>query len=131
LTTSIDHPGMVDTVRVAIPPLAPISSSSGGIAGELDAEVTRLLRVRRGELAEPLGWHRPWLRRRVDTVLAQLEPIRSQAALASSWEREAHRGPDVRLAYALAWLALDRKRAATRTRRRRGRATFSPISAHA
>jgi hypothetical protein len=100
-------------------------------ARELDAEVTRLLRVRRGELAEPLSWQRPSLRRRVDAVLAQLEPIRSHATLASSWEREAHRGPEVRLAYAMAWLSVERRVAASRARRRRARITFSPITARA
>jgi hypothetical protein len=87
-------------------------------AGELAAEVARLLRVRRGELAEPLAWQRTWLRLRVAAVLTQLQPIRSHGALASSWEREARRGPDVRLAYAMAWLALDRRVASARTRRR-------------
>jgi hypothetical protein len=81
---------------------------SGVAAGELAAEVARLLRVRRGELAEPLAWQRTWLRLRVAAVLTQLQPIRSHGALASSWEREARRGPDVRLAYAMAWLASDR-----------------------
>jgi hypothetical protein len=122
---------MVDMARATFAPVSSIDRSAGGAAGELDAEVARLLRVRRGELAEPLGWQRPWLRRRVDAVLAQLQPIRTHAALASSWEREAHRGPDVRLAYALAWLALDRRVASGRARRRRTRVTFSPITAHA
>jgi hypothetical protein len=121
---------MVDTVRATIAPLASVSGPTGDAARELDAELTRLLRVRRGELAEPLGWHRPWLRHRVEAVLAQLQPIRSHASLASSFEREAHRGPDVRLAYAIAWLALDRRVSAGRARRRRTRLSFSPITAH-
>jgi hypothetical protein len=70
------------------------------------------------------------MREQVDTVLRQLQPIRSHAALASSWEREAQRGPEVRLAYALAWLDLDRRRSIARKRRRRSRATFSAITAH-
>ena len=97
-------------------------AAPGSAARELDAEVARLLRVRRGELAEPLAWGRPSFSRRVDAVVAQLEPIRSHAALMSSWEREARRGPDVRLAYAISWISLDR---------RRSRITFSPITAPA
>ena len=100
-------------------------------AGDLEAEVARLLRARRGELAEPLGWDQPWLRWRVQAVLRQLEPIRSRDALASSWEREAQPGPEVRLAYAMTWLALDRRRSAGATRRRRNRATLSPSTHHA
>jgi len=109
-------------VRVAAP---------GDSARELDAEVARLLRVRGGELVEPLGWRRPWLRLRVAAILAQLEPIRSQGALRSSWQREASRGPDVRLAYAIAFLSLERRSSAPRARRRNARVTFSPITAHA
>ena len=93
-------------------------ATPGEAARELDAEVTRLLRVRRGELAEPLGWHRPWLRLRVAAILAQLQPIRSRFALESSWSREAAHGPEVRLAYALAALAIDRRAASARARRR-------------
>ena len=123
---------MVDTVRAIVPPIAgAIRASADDAARELDAEVARLLRVRRGELAEPLGWHRPWLRQRVDVVLDQLRPIRTHAALVSSWQREAQRGPEVRLAYALAWLALDRRIASSRARRRCNRVTFCPITAHA
>ncbi len=121
---------MVDVAQISIPSAASLSNSPGGVEGELDAEVARLLRVRRGELAEPLAWHRPSLRRSVDEVLAHLQPIRSHQALASSWEREAHRGPDVRLAYAMAWLALDRRVSSARTRRRHSRVTLSPITAH-
>ena len=105
-------------------------AASGSAARELDAEVTRLLRVRSGELAEPLAWSRPSLRRRVDAIVAHLEPIRSHAALLSLWQREAHLGPDVRLGYALAWLSLDRRLSAGRARRRRSRIIFSPITAH-
>lgn len=105
-------------------------AAPGSAARELDAEVARLLRVRRGELAEPLAWGRPSFSRRVDAVVAQLEPIRSHAALMSSWEREARHGPDVRLAYAISWISLDRRVSAGRARRRRSRITFSPITAH-
>jgi hypothetical protein len=109
----------------------PAEAVPGSAARELDAEVTRLLRVRGGELAGPLAWARPSLWRNVNAILAQLEPIRSHAALLSSWEREATRGPDVRLAYATAWLSMDRRLAAGRARRRRTRVIFSPITAHA
>ena len=80
-------------------------------ARELDAEVTRLLRVRGGELAEPLLWQRPGHRREVDSVVEQLTPIRSRLALLSSWERESQRGSVVRLAYAIVWLRLGQRRA--------------------
>jgi hypothetical protein len=103
-------------------------AAPGSAARELDAEVTCLLRVRGGELAGPLGWARPSLWRNVNAILAQLEPIRSHAALLSSWEREATRGPDVRLAYATAWLSMDRRLSAGRVRRR-NEVTFSPITA--
>jgi hypothetical protein len=108
----------------------PAEAVQGSAARELDAEVTRLLRVRGGELAGPLAWARPSLWRNVHAVLAQLEPIRSRAALLSSWEREAARGPDVRLAYAMAWLSMDRRLSAGRARRRGSRVSFSAITAH-
>jgi hypothetical protein len=90
-------------------------------ARELDAEVSRLLRIRGGELAEPLAWQRPSHRRAVDAFLRHLAPIGSRAALVSSWEREAHRGSELRLAYAIAWLMLEQRRASARGRRRRAR----------
>src|SRR6185369_11462529 len=80
-------------------------------ARELDAEVTRLLRVRGGELAEPLLWLRPSHRREVEVVVGQLMPIRSRLALLSSWERESRWGSAVRLAYAIVWLRLAQRRA--------------------
>ena len=80
-------------------------------AGELDAEVTRLLRVRSGELAEPLLWQRPSHRQEVEAIVAQLLPIRSRIGLLSSWQREAGRGSTLRLAYAICWLRLAHRRA--------------------
>jgi hypothetical protein len=68
---------------------------------------------------------------RVAAILAQLQPIRSRAALVSSWSREAARGPDVRLAYAMAAVAIDRQVAASRGRRRRNRVCFSSTSVRA
>lgn len=85
-------------------------SAQGESAGELDAEVTRLLRVRGGELAEPLLWKRPSQRREVEAIVAHLTPIRSRIALLSSWERESRRGPALRLAYAIVWLRLAQRR---------------------
>lgn len=87
-----------------------VRPAPGEAAGELDAEVTRLLRVRGGELAEPLLWQRPSHRREVDGIVAQLAPIRSRIALLSSWERESHRGPALRLGYAIVWLRLAARR---------------------
>jgi hypothetical protein len=98
-------------------------ASSGDVARELDDEVARLLRVRSGELAEPLLWQRPSHRREVDAVVRQLEPIRTPASLLWSWLRESRHSPQVRLAYAIAWLALagDTPAIATRHARRRPR----------
>ena len=81
-------------------------------ARELDAEVTRLLRVRGGELAEPLLWQRPSHRRQVDAIVAQLAPIRSRLTLLSSWARESRIDSPLRLAYAITWLRLAHRRAA-------------------
>jgi len=85
--------------------------------------VTRLLRVRSGELAEPLLWRRPSHRREVDAVVRQLGPIRTRDSLLSSWRRESRHSGTVRLAYAIAWLALARSApgAMTRNARRRPR----------
>jgi hypothetical protein len=92
------------------------SASSGDVKGELDDEVTRLLRVRSGELAEPLLWRRPSHRREVDAVVGQLAPIRTLGSLLWSWQRESHHSPPVRLAYAIAWLALARTGTGAATR---------------
>jgi hypothetical protein len=97
------------------------SASSGDVAGELDTEVARLLRVRSGELAEPLAWQRPSHRREVDAVVRQLGPIRTRTALLSSWQREGRRSPQIRLGYAVAWLALAGHDPAATTRRARRR----------
>jgi len=98
-------------------------ASSGDIARELDDEVARLLRVRSGELAEPLLWRRPSHRREVDAVVRQLAPIRTRDSLLSSWARESRHSAPVRLAYAVAWLSLARTNpgAVSRHARRRPR----------
>ncbi len=88
-----------------------VRPAPGDAARELDAEVTRLLRVRGAELAEPLLWQRPSHRREVEAIVGQLAPIRSRLALLSSWERESHRGSAERLAYAIVWLRLAQRRA--------------------
>ncbi len=104
-------------LHAAAPPSHPaplrIAGAADGAdaAGELDAEVTRLLRVRGGELAEPLLWQRPSHRQAVEVVVAQLAPIRSRMGLLSSWQREAVRGSTLRLAYAICWLRLAQRRA--------------------
>jgi hypothetical protein len=97
------------------------SASSAEVAPELDVEVVRLLRVRSGELAEPLLWRRPSHRRKVDAVVRQLDPIRTRASLLWSWQRESRHSPEVRLAYAIAWLGLARSTPAAATRRARRR----------
>jgi hypothetical protein len=89
----------------------PAAIEPGSAARELDAEVARLLRVQCGELAEPLLWQRPSLRREVEAIVAQLAPIRSRIALMSSWDRESRRDAGVRLAYAIVWLRLAQRRA--------------------
>jgi hypothetical protein len=128
LTSEADDPGMAAVIQTAAAPAARIARASsvvvrplrregrpatapGEAARELDAEVTRLLRVRGGELAEPLLWQRPSHQRDVAAFLDQLRPIRSRLALLSSWEREACRGSSLRLAYAIVWLRLAQRRA--------------------
>jgi hypothetical protein len=100
------------------------------VTRELDLEVARLLRVRSGELAEPLLWRRPSHRLEVDAVVRQLEPIRTRDSLLSSWQRESRHSPHVRLAYAIAWVALARTppAEATRRARRRVRRSFAAMS---
>ena len=88
-------------------------------ARELDAQVARLLRVRGGELAEPLLWQRPSHRRDVDLIVAQLAPIRTRLALLSSWQRESRLDSRLRLAYALMWLRLAHRCAGVYGPRRR------------
>jgi hypothetical protein len=126
---AVDHAGMATMLHTTEPPTGRISraiampaavpargegqavAEPGSAARELDAEVTRLLRVRGGELAEPLLWQRPSHRREVDEVIAHLQPIRSRIALLSSWTRESQWRSPVRLAYAIAWLRLAGRRA--------------------
>lgn len=98
---------------------------------ELAAEASRLLRIRRGELAEPVEWSTPDLRSSVHVIASQLTPIRSRAALASSYAREAGRSDAIRLAYALAWLGLERRLTSITTRRRRARPVSLPIRGRA
>lgn len=65
----------------------------------------------------------------IDAVVAQLAPIRSHEALASSWRREAN--PDdlvVRAAYARVWADLALVIARRTTRRARIRAMTAPVS---
>lgn len=104
------------------------SASPGEVARELDDEVARLLRVRAGELAEPLLWRRPSHRREVDAVMRQLDPIRTRASLLSSWQRESRRTTEVRLAYAIAWVALARTTPAVVARRARRRPRLAIVT---
>jgi hypothetical protein len=104
------------------------SASSGDVARELDDEVTRLLRVRSGELAEPLLWRRPSHRREVDAVVRQLGPIRTRNSLLSSWERESRHAGAVRLAYAIAWIALARTTPGATTRHARRRPRLAALT---
>ena len=104
------------------------TASSGDVAGELDTEVARLLRIRSGELAEPLLWQRPSHRREVDMVVRQLGPIRTRDSLLSSWLRESRHSPPVRVAYAIAWLALARETPASATRRARRRPRLAVLT---
>ena len=88
-------------------------------AREIAAEASRLLRIRSGELAAPLDTFALGRRQTVEHVVRQLAPISSRAGLVSSYTREASRDEVVRLAYAMAWLDLGRRLAATKTRRSR------------
>jgi hypothetical protein len=104
------------------------SASSGEVARELDDEVARLLRVRSGELAEPLLWRRLSHRRAVEAVVRQLDPIRTRASLLSSWQRESRHSTEVRLAYAIAWLALAHTAPAVTARRARRRLRLAVVT---
>ena len=110
------------TVPAAVRREGRIAPAPDAAARELDVEVARLLRVRGGELAEPLLWERPSHRAAVEAIVGQLAPIRSRLALLSSWERESRHGSAVRLAYAIVWLRLAQRRAGdygpARSRRR-------------
>jgi len=118
---------MGGTVPIATRREGRVEPAPGAAARELDAEVTRLLRVRGGELAEPLLWERPSHRSQVDTIVMQLAPIRSRIALLSSWERESRRGSAVRLAYAIVWLRLGQRRAGEYGPHRRPRLAKVPL----
>lgn len=140
MTVARDDAGMVNMIETSEPPTGAIEFTTyspavaatrreGHVrpatedsAGELGAEVARLLRVRGGELAEPLLWQRPSHRREIDSIVAQLAPIRSRIALLSSWERESQRGPALRLAYAIVCLRLAQRRAGEYGPRSRARA---------
>jgi len=104
------------------------SIAPGEAARELDVEVTRLLRVRRGELAEPLLWQRPSHRAAVEMIVGQLAPIRSRLALLSSWARESRHGSEVRVAYAIVWLRLAQRRAGEYAQHRRQRAGLAVVT---
>jgi hypothetical protein len=106
----------------------PVSITPGAAARELDVEVTRLLRVRGGELAEPLLWQRPSHRAAVDMIVSHLAPIRSRIALVSSWERESRHGSAVRLAYAIVWLRLAQRRAGEYGPRSRQRVRLAVVT---
>jgi len=113
---------------VAAPSSPGPASTVDGASRELATEAFRLLRVRRGDLAEPVEWTTPDLRSSVQVIASQLTPIHSRAALASSYAREAGRGDAIRLAYALAWLGLERRATSITTRRRRPRPVGYPIT---
>lgn len=125
VSTAATAPSRVDVVLPGSPIAGELTTGSTATeraTRELAEAASKLLRMRSGELAEPAQWAIPGRRRRVQAIVAQLAPIRSRDALVSSYLREAHLGDDVRLAYALAWLALARVLAAAVTRRRRGHA---------
>lgn len=99
--------------------LAPAPALTPSRALALDA--LRLSHQLRESSRGPAHWTRPGFGREVEVVLEQLAPVRSRAALAGSYGREAFRrlpadhvpdGPDaaraaaVRVAYALRWLDL-------------------------
>lgn len=98
-------------LHTAAPPIKTAPLRIADAADELDGEVARLHRVRRGDLPEPLLWQRPSYRSEVDSLVAQLAPIRSRLGLLSSWQREARRGAALRLAYAIVWIKLGQRRA--------------------
>jgi hypothetical protein len=115
------------SVEIATRREGPVSTAAREAARELDVEVARLLRVRGGELAEPLLWQRPSHRAAVELIVGQLAPIRSRVALMSSWERESRHASAVRLAYAIVWLRLAQRRAAEYRPRGRQRARLAVV----
>jgi hypothetical protein len=116
------------SVEIATRREGPVSMVPGEAARELDVEVARLLRVRGGELAEPLLWQRPSHRAAVETIVGQLAPIRSRITLMSSWERESRHGSAVRLAYAIVWLRLAQRRPGEYGPRSRQRARLAVVT---
>ncbi len=101
--------------------------SAPSVSRELAVEALRLLRVRRGMLAEPDAWSEPVRRRQVAAILGQLQPIRSRTSLVSSYEREASREDMVRHAYAIRWLELARAIPAATVRRGRAARVSRPV----
>jgi hypothetical protein len=90
----------------------------------LAVEAARLVRIRKGVSGSTPRWWSGAASRQVALIVEQLRPIRSRAALASSFEREANPSDDIRLAYAVVWLELGRTLSATTTRRRRAAAVI-------
>jgi hypothetical protein len=81
---------------------------------DLPAQLKRdAQRLRRGRAGETADGRSEWLGRPIQLVAArsariaaQLEPLRTRDTLVASYRREASHSPEVRLAYAMAWLAL-------------------------
>jgi hypothetical protein len=74
-------------------------------------EANRLARIRRGTLRPPSDWTAASFDSEVSRIAAQLQPIRSRDALASSFAREAASPDPVRVAYAGRWIELAPRRA--------------------
>ena len=95
----------------------PTPSTAAEEALALDA--LRLLRLIEGIAGRPARWTAAGFRREVDLVRAHLRPIRTRAALAASFGREAFHGQAppgsdralgasaVRVAYAIRWLEIE------------------------
>jgi len=66
-------------------------------------------------------------RREIDTVVAQLDPIRSRTSLLASFAREASPSEPVRTAYAIRWLELGPGITATGIARSRRRRVMRPL----
>jgi hypothetical protein len=110
---------------VLLPPDGPSDLSS-----QLKLDAARLRRARAGEL--PLE-QSDWLGQPLDRVgaqsveiAAQLDPIRTRDMLVASYVREANHSPEVRLAYAVVWLALGHGGVAGLIGRRRSRRLVQP-----
>ena len=108
---------------VLLPPDGPSDPSS-----QLRQDAATLRRQRMTDAAQ--GRELEWLGIPIDALAArssaiarQLAPVRTRETLLESYRREAGQSPEIRLAYAMVWLALGQSGADAMVGRRRSRRT--------